>query len=186
VSADGSDIKKWLVNLSPRTLSVTASRLVVTLITQLMVFDSDGNELRCVSLPDYIAPLHAMEVPTGILVVSHINTKVNQHQVSIVYTGGQLVRPFTGLAQPPLDSTPHMAVDSLWGNIILADRGNRRIVLLSDKLELLKVIIDERQLNYEQPVRLCYLEQSGQLLVGLAHRASVAVFCVKDLMCVIC
>jgi len=60
-----------------------------------------------------------------------------------------------------------MAVDS-HGNILVVDRHNRRILLLDAQLSLRRVIIDEHQLNkYEAPRRLCYREQSGQLLVGL-------------------
>jgi len=92
-----------------------------------------------------------------------------------VNTAGQLIREFSGSDQLPLGSSPHIAVDSK-GNILVADRYNRRILLLDDQLALRRVIIDKDQLNYEQPERLCYMEQSGQLLVGLAGCASVAVF----------
>jgi len=75
------------------------------------------------------------------------------------------VRHFIGPDQQLFPSIPHIAVDSK-GNIFVADRDNRRILLLDAQLALRRVIIDEHRLNYEQPERLCYVEQSGQLLVG--------------------
>jgi len=144
---------------------VTATRLLVTSLDtkQLMQFDADGDEVTRVSLPDYMDPYHAVESPTGTFIVSHQNTQLNcQPQVSEVN-----LRHFSG----SLGYTPHIAVDSQ-GNIFAADRDNRRILLLDAQLELRRVIID--QLNYK-PRRLCYMEQSGQLLVGL-DSSNVAVF----------
>ena len=57
--------------------------------------------------------------------------------------------------------------------------GSRRILLLDAQLALRRVIVDRHQLNDQQPHHLCYLcyvEQSGQLLIGFSHSDSVAVF----------
>jgi len=56
----------------------------------------------------------------------------------------------------------------------VADTGNRQILLLDAQLVVCRVIIDEHLLNKQEPRRLCYLKQSGQLLVGLGN--SVATF----------
>ena len=73
-----------------------------------------------------------------------------------------------------LITRPHIAVDRQ-GNIFVADYDYRRILLLDAQLALRRVIIDARQLNGRRPRRLCYTEQSGQLLVGFIE-GSVAVF----------
>jgi len=182
VSADGADIKHWLPKspddtFTPDTLSVTSTRLLVTSYStkQLMQFDADGNELRRVHLPRYMKPLHAVESPTGTFIVSHRINQLDQCQVSEVNTGGEVLRHFTGFRLSPLDRPEHVAVDS-HGNIFVADCDNRRILLLDAHLTLRRVIIDEHQLNYKQPWRLCYREQSGQLLVGFFTGGSVSVF----------
>jgi len=182
VSADGADMKLWLPKspddtFKPETLSVTSTRLLVTShrTKQLMQFDADGNELRRVRLPDYMNPYHAVESPTGTFIVCHYITQLEQHQVSEVNTGGEVLRQFTGSRLPSLDCTPHVAVDS-HGNIFVADWVNRRILLLDAHLTLRRVIIDEHQLNYKEPLCLCYREQSGQLLVGFYPGYSVSVF----------
>jgi len=181
VSADGADIKHWHWlpespddTFKPFTLSVTSTRLLVTSedTKQLMEFDADGNELRRVHLPDYMVPRHAVESPTGTFIVGHENTQLKQDQVSEVNTGSEVLRQFTGSRLPSLGWPDHVAVDS-HGNIFVADRDNHRILLLDAHLTLRRVIIDEHQLNYKGPYRLCYREQSGQLLVGFDDSVSV-------------
>jgi len=183
VSSDGKDVKLWLPKspsdtFTPWTLSVTSSRLLVTSqypAKHLRQFDAVGNELRRVDLPDDMKPRHAVVSLTGTFIVSHRDTQLEHHyQVSEVNTGGQVLRQFSGSHLLPLGVTRHIAVDSQ-GNIFVADCDNRRILLLNSELTLRRVIIDEHQLNYKQPCRLCYTEQSGQLLVGFGD-GHVAVF----------
>jgi len=180
VSSDAEDIKHWLPTSSldrfkPWSQSVTSSRLLVTSRdpNQLIQCDACGDELRHVCLPDYMEPFHAVESPTGTFIVSHRNTQLNQWQVSEVNTEGRVLRHFSGSRLIPLGYAPHIAVDSQ-GNIFVADWDKSRILLLDARLSLRRVIIDEHQLNYEQPQRLCYMEQSGQLLV--VFDMSIAVF----------
>ena len=112
--------------------------------------------------------------------MSHRNRQLNQDQVSEVSAEGQVLRQFSGsLCRPQ-----HIAVDRQ-GNIFVADSRNDRILLLDAQLALRRVIIDARQLSYrlplrrryvqQEPFRLCYMEQSGQLLVGFFY-GGVAVF----------
>jgi len=186
VSADGADIEHWLPKspddtFRPWSLSVTSTRLLMTSdrTKQLMQFDADGNELRRVHLPRYMVPSHAVESPTGTFIVSHRNTQLEQGQVSEVNTGGEVLRQFTGSRLSSLGWPEHVAVDS-HGNIFVADWNNHRISVLGAQLTLRRVIIDEHQLNYKRPYRLCYREQSGQLLVGFYPGDSVSVFDVVD------
>jgi len=160
---------------------------------QLRQFDAaGGDELRRVGLPDYMEPEHAVESPIGTLIVSYRNRQLYSHcpccdprtrdpgQVSEVSTEGQVLRQFSR----SLDWPRHIAVDRQ-GNIFVADSDKRHILLLDAQLALRRVIIDARQLSYrrpgslryveQRPRRLCYMEQSGQLLVGFCD-GGVAVF----------
>jgi len=178
VSSDGADIQRWLPKspsdrFRPYALSVTSSRLLVTsrIGRQLRQFDAaGGDELRRVGLLDYMEPLHAVESPTGTFIVAH-NIQLTQCQVSEVNNEGKVLRQFSG----SLVWSGHIAVDRQ-GNILVADYDKRRILLLDAQLALRRVIIDERQLNDRRPRRLCYLEQSGQLLVVFDLYSSLAVF----------
>jgi len=181
VSSDDEDVKLWLPKspsdkIKPYTLSVTSSKLLVTSrdTKHLRQFDAVGDELRRVDLPDDMKPRHAVESPAGTFIVSHRDTQLKQRQVSEVNTGGQVLRQFSGSHLLPLGYTPHIAVESQ-GNIFVADYYNSCILLLNSELALRGVIIDEHQLNYKDPWRLCYTEQSGQLLVGFDY-GDVAVF----------
>jgi len=150
---------------------------VSSLGRQLRQFDAaGGDELRRVGLPDYMETYHAVESPTATFIVGHNNTQLKQRQVSEVSTEGQVLRQFSGSLGWPR----HIAVDRQ-GNIFVADSdsGTRdwaygRILLLDAQLSQRRVIIDERQL-YGKPHRLCYTEQSGQLLVGF-EKGAVTVF----------
>jgi len=185
VSSDGEDIHwRWLPKspsdtFKPFALSVTSTRLLVTSFhtPQLIQFDEVGDELRRVQLPDDMKPWHAVESPTGTFIVSRYNEQLNQGDVSEVNTGGEVLRQFSGSHLSSLRVTPRVAVDS-HGNILVADQVNRRILLLDAHLTLLRVIIDKHQLNDKRPECLCYIEQSGQLLVG--SYGGVAVF---DVLC---
>jgi len=176
VSSQGEDIKRWWTKSSsdtftPCTLSVTSARLLVTSrdTNELMQLDAAGEELRRVPLPRYMTdPRHAVESPSGSFVVAHWNTELKQGQVSEVNTEGRVLRQFSG----SLGYTPHIAIDSQ-GNIFVADFDNRRVLLLDAQLELRRVIIDEHQLSYKSPGRLCYNKQSAQLLVGRVGVVSV-------------
>jgi len=114
-------------------------------------------------------PKHAVESPTGTFVVGHDNTQLKQLQVSEVNTEGRVLRQFSG----SLGWSVHIAIDSQ-RHILVADWDSSRILLLDAQLALRRVIIDRHQLNDKPPGRLCCVEQSGQLLVGLLR--SVAVF----------
>jgi len=187
VSSDGEDIERWRPKypsdtFKPYTLSVTSTGLLVTSpdTHQLIQFDEVGDELRRVQLPDDMGPRHAVESPTGTFIVSGYNGELKQYHVSEVNTGGEVLRQFSGSRLLSLGLTEHVAVDS-HGNILVADRDNHRILLLDAHLTLLRVIIDKHQFSEcdnrpdrLRPRRLCYIEQSGQLLVGLF--VDVAVF----------
>jgi len=187
VSSDGTDLKHWLPKspddtFKPWTLSVTSTRLLVTSrdTSQLRQFDADGDELRRVQLPYHMEPQHAVESPTGTFIIGLYNTQLKQNQVVEVNTGGEVLRQFSGSHLTSLGRTPHVAVDS-HGNIFVADQDSRHILLLSAHLSLRRVIIDEHQLNCKPPYRLCYREDTGQLLVGFDyHSRDTNVVC---LMC---
>jgi len=187
VSSDGEDVKRWLPKspsdtFRPYTLSVTSSRLLVTSgsTQQLTLYDADGDELSRVRLPDYMNrlldymnPYHAVESPTGTFIVCHRNTQLRQYHVSEVSNEGQVLRQFSGpLGYSPLTWSCHIAIDSQ-GNIFVADYGNHRILLLDTQLALHHVIIDKFHHGSVRPERLCYIEQSGQLLVVLNKRVAV-------------
>ena len=73
---------------------------------------------------------------------------------------GRLLRTFTDVDWPH-----HLSVDSE-GRVLVADYWNHRILLLSSKLQLQRVLIDtDSQVKLREPSRLCYDERSSRLCV---------------------
>jgi len=188
VHARKDDIERWLPKsgsdsdtFSPDTLSVTSSRLLVTSQTtnQLIQFDADGEQLQRIPLSDNMEPHHAVESPKGSFIVSHYNIEMKRHQVTEVDAKGTPIRGSGQQSQQAsrsLGLPPHVAVVAVdsRGYVIVADSVKRCIQLMDSRLSPRRVIVDEDQLNYDEPRRLCYVERTGQLLVG--SKKSVAVF----------
>jgi len=176
LSPDGADMKRWLPRSSsdrsirPYSLSVTSGNLLVTAKStqELRQFDADGNQLRTIRLPDNVMPLQCVESPAGTFIVSHRKRHGTTFQVSEVNSDGQALRQFTGSRLTPFNLllAANVATDSR-GNIFVADVYKSRVLLLDAHLQLRRVIIDEDRLNDNQPLRLKYVEQYGQLLVGM-------------------
>jgi len=200
MSTGSASIERWMpktasAEFSPYTLSVTSTRLLVTSRepARLTQFDADGKKLISVQLPDYMEPHQAVESPSGTFVVSYYNTETTLDQISQVNQKGEVIDDEKSINESRrIDPVPyvageseahnrrrslglpsHVAVDSR-GNIFVADTEKHCILLLDAELTLRRVIVDEHQLNYDQPLRLCYVERTGQLLVAL--KKSVAVF----------
>ena len=179
-SADGADIRRWLTKsfdsntLNPTSLSVTSTRLLVTTYSpnELIQLDSEGDLLRRVQLPDDMELWHAVESPTATFIVSLEKVQLMQRQISEVNAEGVFLRQFTGSRLSPLGLSRHIAIDS-HGNVIVADCGNRCILLLDAQLTLRCVIMDKHQLNDKSPARMCYSEPTGQLLVGFQEKSVV-------------
>jgi len=114
---------------------------------------------------------HAVESPTGTFIVGLYNKQLKHAQVVEVNAGGEVLRQFSS----PLGENQdlHVAVDS-HGNAFVADFDNHHILLLDADLSLRRVIIDEHRLN-DKPRRLCYREQSGQLMTASEY-GGVTVF----------
>ena len=206
MSADGTNIELllkqrsvlyWSDDITRMTLSLTSSRLLVTVFVDkfrgkrfgrtspsvadyLIQFDAGGRELRRVNLPVEMSPRHAVESPAGTFIVSNRIKPLKengQHRISEVDMVGNVLRHFTGSRLLKLGFSPHIAVDSR-GNILVADYGNCHILLLDARLTPRGIVIDKHQLNNGKPQRLCYVERTGQLLVS--RDRSVAVF---DMLC---
>jgi len=86
--------------------------------------------------------------------------------VSEVDVSGRVLRSFTDVSDPR-----HLSLDSE-GHLLVADEDNNRILLLSSKLQLQRVLIDTNsQVKLWRPRRLCYNELTSQLYV--LHYSSV-------------
>ena len=80
-------------------------------------------------------------------------------------TEGRMLSTFTGVGVPC-----HLSLDSQ-GRVLVADRSNNRVLLLTSQLQLQRVLIDTNsQVKLRQPKQLYYNEHTSQLYV--AHSSS--------------
>lgn len=187
LSLDG-DVIRWLPNSSsstmttdlqsPRSLSVTSRRLLVTSChnNMLLLYDPDGIELTRVVVPGARKELlHAVETTHGTFMVSHAKPL---SQVSEVDAGSHVIRVYSGRRQ--LGSPYYLALDSD-GRVLVADYGRRCVLLLSSRLELERVLLDaEHHRLVERPRRLCYVEQTGQLVVSSYEARLIQIYAIRS------
>jgi hypothetical protein len=167
----------------PWSLSVKNSRLLITPYDGdvLMLYDSDGMRVSSVELPRYMLALHAVETTHGTFIVSHQSTLMGDRQpehnsVSEVDIRGRVIQIFdrqrniAGGLQ--FNSPYHLALDG-FGHVIVADRLNKRIVVLQSDLKLKQVLTASLD---GQPIRLSLSQDSGSLVVSCSCSNTLTVF----------
>ena len=73
---------------------------------------------------------------------------------------GTNLKTFCGVDE--INDFPHVSVD-LSGRLLVVDSWNNRVILLNKDLQLERILVNHLDNN---PYRLYYMEQSGQLFVG--------------------
>ena len=81
---------------------------------------------------------------------------------------GRVLRVFGGLRgdSPHQLNWPHYLSLDVDGRVLVADWGNRRILLLDSKLRLERVLLTADDKLDSKPWRMYYSRQTGQLTVG--------------------
>ena len=165
--------KQWpLDKAKPRGLSVNNAdhNLMVTCphVRKIKEFSPRGELLRDVSLPDdVINPLHAVRLTCGMFVVSHGRSKDRVHRVCVISEDGrEIVHSHSGQRVPGIgyyDVPNHLAVDGK-DSVYVVDVSNRRVILLSPKLEFLSQVVSPDQLE-GKPYRICLDAKRSRLYV---------------------
>lgn len=144
------------------------------------------NPLKRIPLPDYMNPRHAVETRRGTFVVAHVGwLHDDEHdQVSEVNADGCVLRSYGGLRgrnHRHLNEPWYLIIDDIdeedadrkendgdggW-HVLVADRWNRRVVVLDSQLQLKRMLLTGRYDRLRRPPeRMCYVAKSGRLLVG--------------------
>jgi len=173
-------LTRWDVNDSPVGLSVNAAHNVLVTcpdVGKIKEFSSHGDLLRELTLPgDVIWPLHATQTRSGQFIVCHGRPV---HSVCMISADGRhIVNSHGGQRGSDTDqyNVPHhLAVDDN-ESVFVADRGNRRVTLLSPTLEYVRQAVSRDQLKGE-PWHL-YLDTRQRLLyVAVNERGKGKVIC---------
>ena len=166
-------ITQWSVPYKPVGLSVTPScNLLVTCRgepNKLVELSADsGKCVREISIHrDMVNPWHGVQLTTGQLVVCHGYCHSDLHRVCAAMVGDdvKLSRNFGGRRGTyitELNVPCHLAVDKDSQFIFVADRDNRRVVLLSPTLEFVRHFTE----GLSRPQQLYFHQATRRLFVG--------------------
>jgi len=160
---------KWSVAATPRGLSVNTTRNVLVACNEsykIQEYTTVGLLVREVSISGGSGPFHAIQLPSGQLVVSQLG---DLHRVILVGVDGQVIRSYgnTKGSQHGQLSYPYgLAFYGNKGGVLVADAGNNKILALNSSLS------DARQLPLSvdggmvSPTSLCLDESRGRMYVG--------------------
>ena len=157
--------KNWAVAKIPEGLSVTsAHNLLVSCLTRnkIQEYTTIGDLVREIRLPDGVTdPWHAIQLSTGDYVVSQYTSP---GLVSIVSADGQVLRSF-GRTKNAMEYPVSMAINKA-GDILVADRGNSRILAINSTLTSAQEIPIPAETALRKPYALWLDEAHDRLYVG--------------------
>ena len=184
VDLDGATTR-WKV-YNPHALSVTPEPDFHLLVTcnearKLKEFTTYGTLVREILLQeDLVNPLHAIQFD-GQFIVSHgwFNSDP-LHRVCIVNSTGHATRCYggpRGSAAGRLNVPYHLAVDGE-GNVLVADRNNKRVLLLDETLNYVRELVSAHSSGRSglKPWRLCLEVSPRRLFVADFTQTEVLVF----------
>jgi hypothetical protein len=155
-----------------RSLSVTSEGHVVVLVLsepnarKVYIFDSNGDELSTIQLPDNILnPYYAVQAVDKSLIFCHGAGDTELHRVCEVSNEGIIGKSYGGsrgceLGQ--LNQPTYMALGKE-SQVFVADCGNGRVLLLDKQLRIQRVLLTWSR---DKPRCLFYDEATAQLMVG--------------------
>lgn len=173
IEPNGTEINSWSTNGERGRLSVTSNGNVVMTVFDvhvLKIYSPDGSlteepirvDPSGASI-DYI--YHAINVANGNFILCHgMHYEVSQlHRVCQIDRDGNLLKSFgseKGSDNAHLSSPVYLVERG--GNVILvADKDNDRIILLSSKLDFKTVLFTKENDNVNRPEAMCIYEKTG-------------------------
>lgn len=169
VDLKGNIIKIWEVEDNWGFMSVTTESNVLLTVSgrnKLCEYSPDGQPLREIHLSaSIIHPFHAIKLTSDLYVVSHGHLGDPLHRVCTVDSNGNVIKSFggeSGSTKKQMNVPAYLAVNSD-GSILVVDRLNGRVLLLSADLEFRKEILSEKKDKLRSPFRI-HLDQSHDRL----------------------
>lgn len=132
---------------------------------------NDGGSIREISLPRSTEFFwHGLVRAQGEFIITHRCEELPQ--VSLLDCRGALQKDYRGKL---LGNPVHLAVDEE-GKIFVADQSEQRILYFDADLQTVRILVS---IESGQPHRICFNQDSGHLLVGLAN-GSVEIYSINE------
>jgi len=171
VNSYGKLLTKVRTGFDYGRLSITEdSNVILTVFWtgKLNVYSADGQLLTEMKLPpDVVHPRHAIRLANGDFVVSHGYFDEEVHGVCIVGTNGEVKKSYIGTngsAAGEINIPNYLAVDKD-GFVLVADRRNNRVLLLSPDLKFEREILSKSTYSERYTTRVLFNESSSRLMV---------------------
>jgi len=163
--------EKWVSTspVMPQSISLRSGRLLVTTWRSgLFLYGPDGNGLNRVWSRGMKEVYHAVKTSHETFVVCYFKHLDSQPHVSEFDVDSNVIRDFSD--QKSFVLPCYLAVGSN-DQIFVADIRKRRVMLMNDSLELERIaldVLDEHQRTLYPPSRICFVQDTGQIVVGSA------------------
>jgi len=184
VELTGSNaVTKWSVREGPAGLTVNSAKNVMVVIhgeRKLKEFTTHGTLLQTIQLqPDIEWLRQVIELTSGQFVISHIGT---HHRVCLLDVQGAIVRSYGGAWGSDLTKmkTPESLTVDKHGNILVADCGNNRLLVLDRSLTSAHEISVSVDGGLKGPHSLWYDKSRGRLYVGECAGRVIIIDHLKD------
>ena len=179
VALPAATVMQWPVDDTPAGLSITNRHgLLVSCwkVRKIKEYSTDGQLLHLLTLPqDVLSPLHAIQLSSGQLVVSHGVAATHLHRVCLIGPDNTVLKSFggpKGAGGQQMSMPYHLAVDGN-GFVFVDDSNNGRVLLLSPQLTYVREVVSYKQLR-SMPRRVHLDSTRGRLYVTVCGRRETA------------
>lgn len=181
---EGNVLNQWSTDGKKGRLSTYGSNAILCLLDKQLIieYSPDGASIITVRLSpaaNLKNPLHAIKVTGECFVVSHGDINDKLHRVCVVDLGGNVMKECKkwekSIFAPNACTTmevPICLLEDKERSIIVADRDNGRILLLSSMLKYKRKLVEGQQMLKGSPVRLCFDDAQSKLFVAVNEWSS--------------
>ena len=150
---------------------------------KLKLFTTHGKLIREIILQDdMIHPMHAIQTGCQFIICHGVQSDP-LHRVCVVDANGHLTRSYgesRGSADGQLSEPIRLSLDDK-GNVLVADNGNDRVLLLSSTMSYCREVVCKAASNERfYPYRTYLHEKTGRLYVTDAGNNNVLVYQLRD------
>ena len=174
-------ISAWPVLNVAAVVSMSVTRknnVMVTSSNKLLEYTPTGAFVRQIALPVNTLS-HSVDAGNGNFVVCYGRTWLEAHRVCIVDGAGNQKQEYGkglggGSTTGTIDKPSHLAIDEN-GFIFVADRENKRIVLLNPRLDFVSELSSEND-DHLDPYRMCLDDRQDRLHVVCRNKKRLLIF----------